>query len=172
MRYRVFFDMDGTIAAWQSGKSLRELCSPGYFATLPPVKPMLQLAHVLHDQGHPVYILSAVLNEQATRDKHTWLDQYCNWVPYENRFFVPYGTSKVTVLKEVARQGDMMLDDYSANLFEIQYARLGIIPVKVMNGINGTYGTWRGARIRAYDSPIENSKKLSYIREDFLQNVA
>ena len=33
---RLFVDMDGTLAEWQEGTPLEEVCAPGYFAQLPP----------------------------------------------------------------------------------------------------------------------------------------
>lgn len=169
--YRIFLDMDGTIAEWQQGKTLHELCKPGYFAVLPPMEHMCSLARMMQGFGYPVFILSAVLSKQAEYDKNIWLDRYLP-VPHEYRFFVPYGTSKLSVLKRLSEPGDIMLDDFSANLHEIAESDLDMIPVKVMNGINGTKGSWQGARINAHTLPLDNCHKLFDLWRVFGQQAA
>ena len=151
---KLFVDMDGTIATWHQGMTLHDLCAPGYFANLEPMQNMTAALKMMMGYGYPVFIVSAVLQGcDAEKDKNIWLNRHLN-IPWCNRFFVPYGESKTDVLRRFASSGDIMLDDYSTNLHEIVASGIDMIPVKVMNGINGTKGTWTGARIDASLSPF------------------
>ena len=155
MLHKLFVDMDGTVAKWEKGKTLHELCAPGYFANLEPMVNVVTAVKMMMGYGYPVFILSAVLQGcDAERDKNLWLNKHLN-VPYANRLFVPYGESKVDMLSRFAYPGDMMLDDFSANLYEIAASGLGVTPVKILNGINNTKGSWKGERIDASLTPFQ-----------------
>ena len=64
---RLFVDMDGTLAEWQEGTPLEEVCAPGYFAQLPPnenmAKAMIRFWEYSRKNNIEVFILSAVFDD-------------------------------------------------------------------------------------------------------------
>ena len=60
----------------------------------------------------------------------------------ENRVFCPYGADKALFVPGGIRPDDVLLDDYTPNL--IAWSQSGGKAVKLLNGINGTKGTWTG----------------------------
>lgn len=90
---RLFVDMDGTLAEWQEGTPLEEVCAPGYFAQLPPnenmAKAMIRFWEYSRKNNIEVFILSAVFDDgHSIRDKNAWLDQYIPFIDAEHRIFV------------------------------------------------------------------------------------
>ena len=77
-------------------------------------------------------------------EKEAWLDRYLPEIDTQHRIFVPCGSPKSAFVPEGIKKSDVLLDDYSQNLHE--WKGKGI---KLMNGINGTRGSWQGARISA-----------------------
>ena len=79
---RLFVDMDGTLAEWQEGTPLEEVCAPGYFAQLPPnenmAKAMIRFWEYSRKNNIEVFILSAVFDDGHSR---YWDEHY---VPLEN----------------------------------------------------------------------------------------
>lgn len=92
-KIRLFVDMDGTLAEWQEGTPLEEVCAPGYFAQLPPnenmTKAMIRFWEYSRKNDIEVFILSAVFDDgHSIRDKNAWLDQYIPFIDAEHRIFV------------------------------------------------------------------------------------
>ena len=135
---RVFFDMDGVLAEWNTSASIEEVASPGYFRNRVPMVQMLDAAKRLIESGEvEVYILSAVyLNVYSNLDKYKWLKSYLPEVNDDNIIFVPYGEPKVNYIDSPTTE-DVLVDDYTKNLYE--WPGIG---VKCINGINNTKGTW------------------------------
>lgn len=84
-KIRLFVDMDGTLAEWQEGTPLEEVCAPGYFAQLPPnenmTKAMIRFWEYSRKNNIEVFILSAVFDDgHSIRDKNAWLDQYIPFI--------------------------------------------------------------------------------------------
>lgn len=101
----------------------------------------------------------------AVKDKIAWLKAQGTNIPEENMVFVPYGQSKKEFLEEYlltnminVNETDIFIDDYTKNLEEFEEAF--ITPVKVLNGINDTHKSWKGARISAFSSPETIIKSL------------
>lgn len=165
-KQRLFVDMDGTLAVFTPVDTMETLYEQGYFRSLEPhinvingVKEYMQL--------HPdteVFILSSVLSDSkyALNEKNEWLDKYIPEIDAAHRLFPPCGGNKTEYIPEGLRQSDMLLDDYSVNLHAWEPPAKGI---KVMNGINGTKGSWKGERINFDISSSSFAEKLSCIAE-------
>jgi len=84
----IFFDMDGTLAAYQhmplDENGNINFTDGEYFKYARPVQPVLD--RILNRDN--VYILSAMPNSQSLREKEEWLDKHAPFIPKENRFFV------------------------------------------------------------------------------------
>ena len=76
---RLFVDMDGTLAVWQSAKSIEDCFVKGYFKDLPPQDSVLNAVKRFMKENEDdleVYVLSAVLNTPyAIPEKEDWLKQ-------------------------------------------------------------------------------------------------
>lgn len=60
--FRVFFDMDGTLAEWKAAKEPEDLYEKDYFLSLKPYQSVVEAAWKLYESGEAeVFILSAVL---------------------------------------------------------------------------------------------------------------
>ena len=174
---RIFLDMDGTLALWQSDKTMDEIGKKGYFATLPPIKNTVdainELIDICRDKDFPYdiefYILSAALQDgHSATDKLLWLGEYLPRIPVKNCIFVPYGMDKAKYIKRKFKRkfrlGKLwiLLDDFSKNLHA--WKRSGGTGIKVMNGINGTKGSWTSSFVSTAMPPeIIKDNILSFV---------
>lgn len=155
-RKRILCDLDGTVAGWKN-VPIEVYSKEGYYSSLDPVINVIEsIKKLCEDERFEVYIASAVLNDNhSIKDKNLWIDNYMPFIDIEHRVFIPYGTSKVSYLKEknLLTKGSVLIDDLSLNLFEWEkeFPELKLVGVKVMNGINGTKGTWKGFKVH-FDS--------------------
>lgn len=143
---RLFVDMDGTLAVFNPVDTLEKLYEKDYFIKLEPQMNVIDgVRHIIRNNPNiEVFVLSAVLSDSmyAISEKNAWLDRYLPEVDAEHRLYPSCGESKkefLTGLYGEVRPDDFLLDDYSKNLHEWEPPAKGI---KVMNGINGKYGTW------------------------------
>ena len=144
--HRLFVDMDGTLAVFQSVDTLEKLYEKDYFLNLRPQINVIDGIRFII-KNHPeveVFILSAVLSDSpyAIPEKNAWLDKYLPEVDAVHRLYPKCGESKKEFLEREQggiEQNDFLLDDYSKNLHSWDPPAKGI---KVMNGINGKNGTW------------------------------
>lgn len=161
---RIFVDIDGTLAYWNPDVSFDDVCSPGYFSNLEPMKNMITFIEKLKDMGYPIYIISAVIDgERYINEKIGWLHKNLPWIPDDNIIFSTYGGSKTdAILMQTGyiEPDDILFDDYTVNLNTWHGTS-----IKVMNGLNGSKGTWQGNKIRGYLSSRN-------IMEDFSRIVA
>lgn len=145
---KIFFDMDGVLAKWQ-WVGPDTLALPGYFKGLAPDESAVKAAKTLAAQASTeVYVLSAVMNDAAEKEKNEWLDKYVPFVPKQNRIFVPYGTDKSTILPEGETDQCILVDDFNPNLFQWKG-----LPIKYLNGINGSSGKWDGFTVSHDSNP-------------------
>ena len=76
----------------------------------------------------------------------------------DRRIFVPYGTDKGEYLKSIGfnpNGSDILLDDFTPNLRTWHG-----VGVKLLNGINGTHGTWTGYVVNGKGSADVVAKSL------------
>lgn len=153
----LFIDMDGTIAEWKPSESVafEDLYEQGYFLNLLAYEPVVQAITLLM-KVHPdveIHILSSYLTDSAyaLSEKNEWLDRHLN-ISEVYRHFCPSTKSKPEFIKEIygsIAENDFLLDDYSVNLHDWKDA--GGTGIKLMNGVNGTVGTWKGATVSRFD---------------------
>ena len=150
-RERIFVDMDGVLAKFNHVQSEEELYEKGYFAQLEPL-PTVVDGMKQYIKEHPdkdIYILSAYLTESpyALQEKNEWLDRYLPEIQSDHRIFCPCGKQKANYIIGGIKETDILIDDYTKNLE--QWKQQGGIGVKLLNGINGNYGTWQDYRVTA-----------------------
>ena len=158
---RVFFDMDGCLCEFKKVPTLELLYEQGYFANLTPHKNVMGALRMLRsDPSLEVYVLSAYLSDSkyALDEKHQWLDNNISELDHDHRFFTPCGCAKSDAVPGGIREDDILIDDYSLNLHE--WITSGGKAIKLMNGINGTKGTWKGSSVSMYD---DSEKIAQYI---------
>lgn len=140
LNHNIYVDMDGTLAEWQ-WVGPDTFTKKGYYSSLPCNESMVEATKHLIKKGCNVYILSAVLNDNHSKDdKNKWLDKYLPEIPSENRIFVPYGDCKDDYVEH--ESGDVLVDDYNPNLDDWEG-----IPIKFVNSINNRSGEWKGFTI-------------------------
>lgn len=151
---RIFFDMDGTLNVFESAKHLDEVSKPGYMKERTPIENMVEAARILSEQ-YEVWTASAVLPyNHSVPDKDYWLDKEMPFIPKDHRIYIPYGTDKGKALEPYIREGDIFIDDYSANLKSVSsYYKGKVSCIKCCNGINDTNHSWIGHRISIYSAP-------------------
>ena len=151
MHKRLFVDIDGTLAEFKTVDTMETLFQKGYFYNLLPQDTVLNaVKRILGENLNiEVYILSSYLSDSryALHEKNLWLDRYLPELDKEHRIFCPCGEDKRKYLTEhfgEITDNDFLLDDYSQNLHAWEPPGRGI---KLLNGINGNFGTWKGNSI-------------------------
>lgn len=164
-KINLFVDMDGVLAVYD--KDVVELMyNKEFFLNRPVIKPMVELVKELYwGSRYNVYILTSVIDSPyCIQEKSLWLDTHLPEIKESNRIYVPYGTVKSEFAKEsvdIENSINVLIDDYTVNLDK--WTLNGALPVKVLNGINSTNGTWissGGESIDAFSSVKENFLKL------------
>ncbi len=153
------FDFDGTLAEFKKGVGPDIYSRQGYSRGLNPYANVVDaIKRMFAKQMYSGYYLcSAVLPYKYIEDdKDWWLDGYLgDIIPKKNRLYVPYGHSKVDALLSLGiKPGDVYIDDYNPNLFDIKKDIKELEPIKLVNDINDNSHEWRGAKIH-YDSDPE-----------------
>lgn len=152
---RLFVDMDGTLAKYQSVDTMELLFEKGYFLNLEPQQNVVDaIKKIIQEHPEkPVYIMSSVLSDSkyALQEKNEWLDKYLPEIDREHRIFPPCGENKLDYVPNGIRSTDFLLDDYTNNLTLWEPPAKGI---KLLNGINHTNETWKGSMLR-YDKESE-----------------
>lgn len=170
---RIFVDMDGTLAKFNPIAKIEDLYEQGYFAALEPQQNVVDAVKLLcEDSRFEVYILSSVLDsEYALQEKNQWLDAHLPQVDTEHRLFPSYGETKQSVIPNGLQPTDTLFDDYSLNLHA--WCPPGQA-IKCMNGINGTNGTWQGARVFHTDAPEQIAEEIAdyALQQQTLQETA
>lgn len=157
--------MDGTLAEFKLTDEIETLYEKGYFAELKPQENVVGgiKAFITEHSDVEVYVLSSVLSDSsyALSEKNEWLDKYIPEIDEAHRIFVPCGEDKAAYVTGGISGNDILLDDYSANLHA--WENQGGFAIKLMNGINGNKGTWRGERI-SYQNTAESFKNGLYLK--------
>ena len=141
---RLIIDLDGTCFEFHPSATLDDLMQPGYFANLLPYSNMIEGLWLFHNKYPEVEMIisSKVLNEEhIIKDKDKAVNNYLHFI--KERKYIPYGKKKTDYL--IVKPEDYLLDDYTDNLFEFEEA--GGKGIKVLNGINGHHGRWKGPKI-------------------------
>ena len=152
---RLFVDMDGTLAVFNQIDKLETLYEQGYFANLMPQVNVVDAVRMVQARDEiEVFVLSAVLTDSkyAQVEKNEWLNIYLPEIDERHRIFVPCGEDKTMYVPDKILEEDVLLDDYTVNLNAWEPPAKGL---KLLNGINGTKGTWQKSRISVEHSADE-----------------
>ena len=146
---KIFLDLDGTLAKFNVRNALKRFDNEiGFFAKLGAYKG-IETINELAKNGN-IYIISASPNEQADKDKMTWINKYLGNVPKANRLICRVGDNKAEYLKTKGIQIDntcYLLDDYTKNL--IQWENAGGIGIKRLTGVaDNSTGKWKGLTLK------------------------
>ena len=172
----LFIDMDGTLVEWKTA-TYQQLLKEGFFRNGAPYQTVVEAIKILSKDSSfhtRMSLLSAYLDESkyAVDEKHAWADAHTAGIfPLENRFFVPTYSAvadrdaKVAFIEmKLGRKltsSDVLLDDYSVNLHS--WVAAGGTGLKLMNGINGTRGTWKGPKVSRFASAEAIAKKIQTV---------
>lgn len=169
----LFIDMDGTLAEWHAADAFEDLLEEGYFRSLAPYESVIETARQLQTRGVSVSTLSAYLDESdyALNEKRAWLDEHAPFIT--KSLFCPSKMTKPEVVRQRYGYFDkrcVLLDDYSENLHAWMAA--GGTAIKLLNGINGTKGTWKGPAVSRFAPPEEIVKYIADILESISKEDA
>lgn len=163
---RLFVDMDGTLAVFNQIDKLETLYEQGYFANLTPQVNVVDAVRMVQARDEiEVFVLSAVLTDSkyAQAEKNEWLNLYLPEIDERHRIFVPCGEDKTMYVPDKILEEDVLLDDYTVNLNAWEPPAKGL---KLLNGINGTKGTWQKSRISIEHSADELADMIAdYVLE-------
>lgn len=140
---RLFVDMDGVLCRWKPAKHIEEIYEEGWFRNMEPQPNVIEAIRAFieleEEHGVPTYVLSATPDggEYAVAEKSAWLDDFIPEINAGHRIFTIAGKSKGDFVPFGVQPGDILMDDYSVNLHDWK-----AIGIKVMNGVNGSNGTW------------------------------
>lgn len=165
---KLFLDFDGTLAEFKN-VGPDEYSRKGYSLTLQPHRSVVDAVRTLYESGEfELYLLSAVLPyKHCSEDKNAWLNHYLPEIKQENRIYSAYGCNKYEAIKNLGltvEAGDIFLDDYTVNLKQMDEDTNEVLTsVKLLNGINDTNKSWKGARISIYSDSESLSKQIRAI---------
>lgn len=145
---RIFVDMDGTLAEWKSSSTMEDLYEKDYFFNL---QPHIELINAINQicllPEYDIYISSTYFTDSkyAEKEKRLWIPKYLPYITPKNIILMPVGSNKAKFVPEGIRHDDVLIDDYTNNLFD--WTEAGGQAVKFMNGINHTKKRWQGKKI-------------------------
>lgn len=167
---RLFVDMDGTLAKWNTfsleirqseltdAKEIQKLIysfleKENYYYNLEPNKNVVDAINILNQRDDiDVYILSAAISPKAVKDKDRWIDKYLPKIEPKRRIYTKDGDKK-TKYVDLLDKNDYLLDDYNKNLHEWEDASAGKA-IKLLNKVNSA-DSWDKDQIRYDRSPEE-----------------
>jgi 5'(3')-deoxyribonucleotidase len=146
---KIFLDLDGTLAKFNVRNALQRFDNEiGFFAKLGAYKG-IETINELAKNGN-VYIISASPNEQADKDKMTWIEKHLNNIPKANRLICRVGENKAEYLKTKGIQIDKncyLLDDYTKNLTE--WETVGGVGIKRITKVaDNSTKKWKGLELK------------------------
>ena len=147
---KIFLDLDGTLAKFNVRNALNRFqTEKGFFANLKAYKGIENI-NELAKEGN-VYIISASPNEQADKDKATWIDLFLPNLPKTNICFCRLGKNKAKEIKKnlniIINKECILLDDYTQNL--VEWESVGGVGIKRLTSVaNNKSGRWKGLAIR------------------------
>lgn len=153
MKKKLFLDMDGTIAKFNSKKNALERFDKevGFFASLKPFAHLDTINNLIVNNIVDVYVISASPNEQADKDKMVWLETHLPKLAKENICFCRIGKNKANEIKQQLNididNNCYLLDDYSKNLFEWNNCN-GIGIKRLTSLADNSRKLWKGLAIK------------------------
>lgn len=147
---RLFIDLDGTVAKFNVRNALEKFDKEkGFFAKLGAyvnIEVINELA-----KSNQVFVISASPNEQADKDKLTWIDKFLPNLPKANICFCRLGKNKAKEIKKnfniQINKECILLDDYTKNL--VEWESVGGVGIKRLTSVaDNKSGKWKGLAIR------------------------
>lgn len=140
----IFIDMDGTLAKmFKTPNYLEAMYEEGFFAGLKPYDWVRYLNNYAKTRDD-IYILSAcVESDFCENEKRFWLRTYLPNIPEKNYIFCKVGENKALKICKVIGEKpgfNILVDDYSKNLYEWQMTDRNYISIKFVNEINNKSG--------------------------------
>ena len=149
----IFIDMDGTLAQiYQKQNYLEAMYEKGFFAGLKPYA-WVSALNAYAKTRDDIYILSACVDTPYCEiEKRYWLRTYLPNIPEANYLFCKVGENKAQVVLE--RLGDkagynILVDDYSVNLYEWQMTERNFVAIKFINEVNNKCGNTYRYKIKS-----------------------
>lgn len=143
MNVNIFVDMDGVLAKYNKN-TYKYMYDKGFFLNRPIQKVMIDSIKLISEQYHNVYILSSIIDSQHCKlEKNLWLNKHLPEISNDKRLYVPYDMTKSEFVKnkvDLSNSINVLIDDFTKNLNE--WTVPNAIPIKVLNGINNTKGSW------------------------------
>lgn len=164
---RLFVDMDGTLAVWKAVNEYEDLYQKDWFRSMHPQTNVIDaVKRIIKTRPDiEVYLLSAVLPDSiyAIQEKVEWLKKFFPQLNPSHYIFTDNGHSKSDFVPDGIRKTDTLLDDYTVNLTDwSRHANA----IKLMNGINGTNGTWKGPKVYANENPVALAENIINLMEE------
>lgn len=120
--FKIFFDLDGTLADFEGSGGISKMWKKGFFQNLVPYPNGLEIVKSLYDAGHEIFVLSACINSKYCKaEKMEWIGKYLPFVKNENIHLIPTGSSKAEYAESLYGKLDkncILFDDYKTNLYE------------------------------------------------------
>ncbi len=144
MTAKIYFDMDGVLAKWDTASGVEDTFQPEYFLHREPEVNIINALKMIKTDGFAdAAVLSAAYSTtNAGEEKLQWLQAQGINVP---AYIVPYGHSKNMFVPK-NEDVSLLVDDYTRNLRDWETVP-NHIGVKFVNGVNSTNGTWEGFRL-------------------------
>ena len=111
----IFVDMDNVLANFSyRDDSVLLYREKGFFKTLPPIVDNINgVKRLLRMRAVRVYIITAIPNRRAKRDKLVWLKEFMPFIKRSHVIFCKEGGNKS---KYVGAKRGILLDDYCINI--------------------------------------------------------
>lgn len=168
----IYFDMDGVQTVYYKDEIVEDMMKPGYFLSRTPHYEMIDLIKLLQDdKDFHVTILSAVFTDShSVLEKSMWLEQH--GLGMTDMIFVPCGSCKSDFVKSDGL--NILVDDFSKNLFDWENAGENFMGIKYMNEINGSQGNWvrHSGRVIDYEMSAEEMYAAIILYALSAQNAA
>ena len=146
---KLFLDMDGTIAKFNSKRKALERfkTEKSFFANLKPFKYIEEVNKLITSEIAEVYVISASPNAQADSDKLTWLNTYLPNLTIDRICFCRIGENKAIEIKRQLNididESCLLLDDFTNNLIEWKNSK-GIGIKRITSLANNKSKRWKG----------------------------
>lgn len=136
----IFVDMDGTLAKfYYHKKCLEKMYEREYFLSLKPYKIVDYIRKLVRKSEQEVYILSACINSPYCKEeKRLWVQEFLPEIDDDHIILCKTGENKAEIAALYRAYDDdmILLDDYSANLYQWEIRGRGWYAIKFLNGIN------------------------------------
>jgi len=150
---KLFLDMDGTLAKFNSKKNALERFDKekDFFTNLKPFVNIDTINQLVENNIVEIFIISASPNEQADIDKLKWINTYLPKIKKQNICFCRIGQNKAKIIKDKLNieidNNCYLLDDYTKNLIEWNNCK-GVGIKRLTSLADNSRKIWKGLSIK------------------------